>query len=294
MGWKQNRYNKKSAKDLGWEPSWFGASSFDSELTEKIKDFQQSHKLEQAGLCGPVTYRRLLSERQSQPDEGGDNFIVCDGLKVPIEWDKVESLYGNNAKVLPSKNYRSYKKGARKPGMIITHYDVCLSANSCYNVLNRRGISSHFVIDNDGTIFQMVDPQHEAWHAGKRAVNKKAIGIDLSNGVYTKYQSWYRKKGFGNRPVITDARVHGRKMMDCLGFYDVQINAYKSLVRALCKHYNIPLDMPKDMDGKVLYGVYKDVVKGKYRGIANHFHVTRGKIDTANLDWDKVLEELTN
>ena len=34
------------------------------------------------------------------------------------------------------------------------------------------------------------------------------------------------------------------------------------------------------------------ILKGKFEGIANHFHVTKGKIDTANLDWDKVLKEL--
>jgi peptidoglycan hydrolase-like protein with peptidoglycan-binding domain len=295
MGWRQNRYNKKSAAKLGWEPSWFSANDFNSFLVERIRDFQQSHGLAQDGLCGPMTYRRRLSERQANlhvtSDDTG-NYIICEGAKIPIEWDKVVNIYDENAKVLPPKNYRRYKKNARNPRMIITHYDVCLSANSCYNVLNRRGISSHFVIDNDGTIYQMVDTQHEGWHAGKRAVNRAAIGIDLSNGVYTKYQAWYRKKGFGSRPIITDAKVHGRKMMDCLGFYDVQINAYKSLVRALCKHYNIPLDMPRNIDGTVLYGVSKDVLKGKYKGIANHFHVTRGKIDTANLDWDKVLNEL--
>ena len=61
MSWRQNRYNKKSAKKLGWEPSWFSANDFNSFLVERIKDFQQSHELAQDGLCGPMTYRRRLS-----------------------------------------------------------------------------------------------------------------------------------------------------------------------------------------------------------------------------------------
>ena len=72
----------------------------------------------------------------------------------------------------------------------------------------------------------------------------------------------------------------------------MQIEAYKALVKALCSFYEIPLEMPMSDDDKVLRKVSKKVRSGKFKGIANHFHVTRGKIDTANLDWDKVLKEL--
>ena len=46
-------------------------------------------------------------------------------------------------------------------------------------VLEKRGISTHFVIDNDGTIVQLVDCNDIAWHAGNRKVNNASIGIDL-------------------------------------------------------------------------------------------------------------------
>ena len=296
MGWYQNRYNKRSAKKYGWQPSWFEADNFDDELTENIKEFQERHGLKQDGLCGSMTFRRIILHREGEAVFSADsdkNYIICDGNRVPINW-KTVNIDDENNYSLPRSCYRYYKPNKRNVKMIITHFDVCLSAASCKRVLQKKGISSHFSIDNDGTIYQMVDPQHEAWHAGKRAVNKTSIGIDISNAYYTKYQSWYRKKGFGNRPVLNDVRVHGRKLKECLGFYPEQIEAYKVLIKTLCRYYGIPFDMPMNEDGEVLRAVDKSVLRGKFRGIANHFHVTRGKIDTANLDWDQVLKDLNN
>ena len=92
--------------------------------------------------------------------------------------------------------------------------------------------------------------------------------------------------------MLEGVKVHGVKLKECLGFYPVQIEAYKVLVETLCNFSDIPIEMPMAEDGTVLRAVSKDVRRGKFSGIANHFHVTRGKIDTANLDWDKVLKEL--
>lgn len=302
MGWYKNRYNKKSAKKYGWVPLWFGTDGFDDKLVKNIKEFQERHELKQDGLCGAATFRRITLQRESWQflhkrrvirPKTDDNYIICNGEKLAIDW-KTVSINDDKNYALPDSCYRNYEPHKRNVKMIITHFDVCLSAASCKQVLQKKGISSHFAIDNDGTIYQMVDPQHEAWHAGKKAVNRAAIGIDISNAYYTKYQSWYRKKGHGSRPVLKDVEVHGVKLKECLGFYPKQIEAYKVLVKTLCEYYEIPLKMPMDSSGKVLRAVDKRVLKGKYNGIANHFHVTRGKIDTANLDWDQVLSDLNN
>ena len=296
MGWKTNRYNKKSAKKYGWEPTWFGGSDFNDDLVDKIKDFQMRHGLQQDGLCGPMTYRRIFSQREAMQDGAletpGEKFIICDGERVPIDWHSVKNIHDVDNYALPSNCFRRYKPNKRNVKMIITHFDVCLSAASCKRILEKKGISSHFVIDNDGTICQMVDPQNAAWHAGKYKVNRASIGVDISNGFYTKYQNWYRKRGFGPRPVLENVKVHGHKLKKCLGFYPIQLQAYEVLIKTLCRYYAIPYDMPMSSDGTVSRTVSDDVVKGKFEGIANHFHVTRGKIDTANLDWDNMLKKL--
>ena len=61
-------YNKGQAEKYEWKPEWFGASDFNGELVSKIKEFQKEHGLSPDGLCGPSTYRRLFTERESEID----------------------------------------------------------------------------------------------------------------------------------------------------------------------------------------------------------------------------------
>jgi len=288
-------YNKASASKLGWEPSWFGAKEFDEKLVTNIRKFQKEHGLSADGLCGPTTFRRANTDYEAGLEKEFENLegnhLICEGELVPIDWDKVVNLRDEDNLALP-KGFREYKKSKRNVKMIVTHFDVCLSAKSCARVLEKKGISSHFVIDNDGTIYQMVDTQHEGWHAGNRKVNKASIGIDISNAVYTKYQKWYRRKNFGPRPLLEKVKVHGSYIKECLGFYPVQLEAYKALVKTLCSHYNIPIQMPMGDDGNVLLAEHKETKDGKFSGIVNHFHVSRNKWDAANLDWDEMLSDL--
>ena len=297
-------YNKSSAEKLGWLPSWFGEDDFDGDLVDKIKEFQAKHNVAADGLCGPLTYRLIATEREAQTELAKEqlknfcdddfNYIICEGQRLKIEWDKVINIRQPEALALSPNCYRAQRRGVEKPSMIVTHFDVCLSAKSCHRVLEKKGISSHFAIDNDGTIYQMLDTVHEGWHAGNRKVNSASIGIDISNAIYLKYQKYYRMKGFGNRPVLTNLRVHNGVIKECLGFYPVQVEAYKALVKALCKHYDIPVACPLGEDGKMLREVHSDSAKARFKGVVNHFHLTRNKWDTANLELDKVLEEIRN
>lgn len=289
-----NFYNKMSAKKLGWEPEWFGEDQFDDQLVEKIKEFQRSMDLVDDGMAGPLTCRRLITNREAiiEMAEASSEYIICDGEHVPIAWDKVVSLEDTGNLALPKFCYRSITTFHRVPTMIVTHWDASLSAKSCFNILKKREISSHFVIDNDGTIYQLVDTQHVGWHAGNRAVNDESIGIDFSNAYYTKYQDIYVKRGFGKRPVLSNDKVHGRKLKDHLGYYPVQIRAYKALLASLTDHYSIPLECPTDKNGNLITGVWRDAREAEYEGIVCHYHLTNRKIDCAGLELVKIIEDI--
>jgi len=293
MGWKHNWYNKRSAKKHNWDPSWFGATAFNNTLTSNIKEFQSLHGLKADGYCGPLTYRRAYTNKEAYGSEIPDqaltteatNFIICGGLKVPVEWPKVETSWIKEGCFSPRSTLRT-------PTMVVTHWDAALSAKSCKRILERRKISTHFVIDNDGTILQLVDTNHVAWHAGNRRVNKASVGVDFSNAVYTKYNKVYKKRGFGERPIIEGWRVHGRKVKPFLGYYPVQIDAYKALLKALHKHYGIPLDCPLAADGKLLTKVHNDSKRARFKGVVNHYNLTRGKWDSSGLQLDVILKEI--
>lgn len=290
-------YNKKSAEKNGWDPSWFGATVYDSDLVKQVKIFQNQHKLSVDGLVGPTTFRRALTSREfdegeadvsvSRPTQTVDH-IVCNGAHVPINCNVV-TMAEEGALVLPEGCYKGVSS-ERQPTMIVTHWDAALSAHSCFKILKKREISSHFVIDNDGTIYQMMDTNDIAWHA--KGVNNISIGIDFSNAYYAKYQKWYIKKGFGRRPILDDSYTHGRKHPPHLGYYPKQLESYQELLRALCTHYDIPTACPRDSKGRYIAGYHVDSAKGLFKGVVCHFNLSKRKIDCAGLKLGEIIKEL--
>ena len=296
-------YNKSSADSLGWDPSWFGASEHDDELVSAIKKWQRKRGLTADGLCGPTTYRRIWTEREDDISNyapptavcgPGDKFIVHNGKFLPIDWDKVILWDEPGGFSCKDGTYTSYAgKPDREPHFFVNHWDVCLSTESMARVIAKRGISIHFGIDNDGTIYQLLDTQHAAWQAGGRQWNHDSIGVEIANAFYPKYQSWYERNGFGKRPLNPKGSVkcHGRGLEEHLGFYDVQLEALKALWAAIHSGIGIPLECPTDSTGALVEAVDKDCERSKFSGFINHYNLTRRKIDCAGLDLVGLLDQ---
>jgi len=71
--------------------------------------------------------------------------------------------------------------------------------------------SSHYMVDRDGTIYQLVDDSLMAWHAGNKPVNQQSIGIEIV--------AWKQAKGM--TPVQEGAVVAlSRYVVDA---YDVRL-----------------------------------------------------------------------
>lgn len=66
----------------------------------------------------------------------------------------------------------------------VLHYDVCGVSRQCFRVLHdMRGLSVHFMLDIDGTIYQTMDVKERAWHA--TISNDRSVGIEIANmGAY--------------------------------------------------------------------------------------------------------------
>ncbi len=294
----KNFYNEASAKKLGWEPSWFGEKYYDDKLVRAVKKWQRQHGIPADGLCGPTTFRRLWTERQSRIDvyKPSDcqysNYIVYNGGFFPIDWDKFVLWSEKGGIETPAGNYYDYSgRPERKIRYFVNHWDVCLNAKSCQGVLNRRGASVQFLIDNDGTIYQTMDIQHAAWHAGSSRTNRPSVGVEISNAYYPKYQNWYVKHGFGERPIVQDAWVHGSQLEPFLGFYPEQLEALKSLWKAVHEATGIPYETPLNQFGKTSTKYEQNVAYGDFQGFVSHYHVSKRKIDCAGLDIKTLLEE---
>ena len=295
----KNFYNEASAKKLGWEPSWFGERHFDDKLVRAIKKWQKQRRLSADGMCGPSTFRRLWTERQSDIDDHKpdnphySNYIVYNGEFFPIEWDKFVLWSEKGGMESKPGHYYDYSgRAKRKIRYFVNHWDVCLNAKSCQRVLDRRGISVHFLIDNDGTIYQTMDIQHGAWHAGSARANRASVGVEISNAYYPKYQNWYVKNGFGERPIVDDAWVHGDKLEPFTGFYPEQVEAAKALWKAIHVATGIPYETPLSQFGKTSTRYVQNVPYGSFSGFVSHYHVSKKKIDCAGLDIKTLLDEI--
>lgn len=93
----------------------------------------------------------------------------------------------------PSPNFDERAGGA--PDAIILHYTDMKTAQEALDRLCdpdfEKRVSSHYLIDTDGTIYKLVDEDKRAWHAGKSwwrgetDMNSRAIGIELANPGHT-------------------------------------------------------------------------------------------------------------
>lgn len=92
---------------------------------------------------------------------------------------------------IPAIERLSPNRGARKAAidMLLFHYTGMESAAAALDRLcdPATEVSAHYLIDEDGTVYALVDEARRAWHAGigfwsrETDINSRSIGIELQN-----------------------------------------------------------------------------------------------------------------
>lgn len=121
----------------------------------------------------------------------------------------------------PSPNYGDRRDG-KKASLLILHYTDMVSAQDALDRMCDPApqVSAHYLIDEDGEIYQLVDEEKRAWHAGvsywqgETDVNSISIGIELAN------------RGHSNGPLHP--------------FPSSQIQSLINLSKDICKRHKIP------------------------------------------------------
>ena len=169
---------------------------------------------------------------------------------------------------------------------LVVHFDGCPSAKTCFRVLHdERGLSCHFLIDNDGTIYQTLDLALMGFHAA--GFNAFSVGVEFSNrGDAKKYPGYYHNRSIPRS--ATTCRIHNHTYL-AYEFTDSQLYAFRELSRAL-RHAlpNVPLEYPQDKPGRQSWSVLPNA-KG-YSGYIGHYHQTRRKWDPGPFDFKKFIE----
>lgn len=210
----------------------------------------------------------------------------------------------------------------------VLHYDVCGTSKRCFDVLHdHRGLSVHFMLDVDGTIYQTLDVKERAWHA--TTSNDRSVGIEIANiGAYAELASNPFERYYDiemspgprgttgmkrrNRLKLSDADLAWIRTPNFVGYstrsglvidevqgaryamYDLtpqQYDSLRKLTSTLCDVLpRIQRDYPRDAEGKLITRKLDDESLKNFSGVLGHYHIQDNKIDPGPaLQWDYVV-----
>lgn len=272
-------------------------------------------------------------------DPGGYDAYRVERRFAPLEesdWKTTEALtngpatpnrYNQRTNNLSSEEIERVRGGGwdlptlqKVVDQFVLHFDVCGVSRTCFKVLHdHRGLSVHFMLDIDGTIYQTLDVKERAWHA--TSSNSRSVGIEIANmGAYrdvagSPLEEWYGKDADGrtritlperlgdggvytanfvgrparNEPVVGE--VQGRTLTQ----YDYTPEQYKALAHltaALTKVLpQIKCDYPRDAEGKLITSKLPDEQLEVYKGVIGHYHIQKNKTDPGPaLNWDYLID----
>ncbi len=235
--------------------------------------------------------------------------------------------YGSLRRSLPDalktkviNNRLSVPDLAKQVRQFVLHYDVCGTSRQCFKVLqDMRGLSVHFMLDVDGTIYQTLDLKERAWHAGK--ANDRSVGVEIAHiGAYPApdskvlnawyvgdegskaihFPGWMKETGIRGgarayRPArkgILHGKIQGRELWQ-YDFTEAQYRALAHLVASLNRILpGIRLDYPRGKDGELLPKALPPKELAKFEGVLGHYHVTTRKTDPGPaMNWDRLMRD---
>lgn len=124
---------------------------------------------------------------------------------------------------LPSPNFNDRPKGVLINSIII-HYTGMKTAIEALDRLcdPASKVSAHYTIDEDGSVYNHVDPEKRAWHAGVSSFLNMDNFNDFSIGI----------------ELVNPGHEHGYRP-----FPDIQIDVLVYMIRELYKKYPIRRDL---------------------------------------------------
>lgn len=233
------------------------------------------------------------------------------GLSPPLSEEQIERVRGGGW---------SLDELQGVVDQFVLHYDVCGTSKVCFKVLHdRRGLSVHFMLDVDGTIYQTLDLKERAWHA--TSSNSRSIGVEIAQigarSARSKHQldEWYgedengllltipsrfgkdlgiRTPNFVGRPARPEIIV-GEIQKKELFQYDYTPEQYAALAKltaTLCTVFpKLKCEFPADNTGRVIADKLPDAQLRDYQGLLGHYHIQENKTDPGPaMDWSRVVE----
>lgn len=205
---------------------------------------------------------------------------------------------------------RELKRLQAAVDQVVLHYDNTGSSAATFGVLQRRGLSAHFLVDVDGTIYQTLDLSERGWHA--TVANERSIGIEIAQiGAFPPAEAgtlgrWYESDRAGGvrlkskhagsfRPLRAEpirGRIQDRELIQ-YDFTAEQYAALAHLAAALNRVFpKIRLDAPRDRQGQIPAQKLDDKTYLSFTGFLGHYHIQENKVDPGPaFQWGKLIRE---
>jgi N-acetyl-anhydromuramyl-L-alanine amidase AmpD len=181
---------------------------------------------------------------------------------------------------------------------LFLHHTGLYSAKDTFHVLhNQRGLSVHFILDDDGTIYQTLDLREKAWHGGTN--NPMSIGMEICSRAHAsrfpyaydryhqeKYDVLPRKK---NIDFIHNKNISG---------YEYNDFQYAALIKlGIALKLTFPL-----LGENMFFPMFDDGSPSKtvisrpktHRGMICHYNTNINKNDPICLDHYRLTEGINN
>ncbi len=174
----------------------------------------------------------------------------------------------------------------------VIHHDGCNSSDMCFAVLqNERGLSCHFLIDNDGTIYQTLDLALMAYHAGEW--NTNSIGVELANkGDAKQNPNLYQGNKWGPKRDVKACKINGHTIL-AYDYTKEQYDAMTRLARGLQRLLpNLPAEFPQSSAGVASWETLPPSATFRFSGYIAHYHLITQKWDPGPFDFKEFCRKL--
>jgi N-acetyl-anhydromuramyl-L-alanine amidase AmpD len=178
---------------------------------------------------------------------------------------------------------------------VLIHTDITPDAAGCYRVLVHRGLSTHFMVDWNGVIYQGTDPVKQAKHGGGaentlQYTNFQTIGIDMNCMLVNLSGDTAPSFSRGKRRIF-EGTINGSRWRG-LGYTDAQYDALVKLLRALKQRFTKIQLLPPIGPDKQVMQEQTEIDLDKC-GIFGHFHVNAQKADPGpGFEWQRLIADL--
>jgi N-acetyl-anhydromuramyl-L-alanine amidase AmpD len=269
-----------------------------------------------AALIAAVLLARSAALADESPPSAGTSIIVAGQAyqigRPVVLWRDPEGFDAYQTRCIDqsggccdseSKRY-GVRKGAEHGSLaelqagvsqLVLHFDGCVNSRSCFKSMHNRprpsgngcGLSAHFMIDADGTIYQTLDLVERAFHAEE--ANSDSIGVEICNRGRVDRSEWPKLPADYRTRVTREVTINGERH-EAYEFRPEQYESLIALTRTLLRLFPKIKPVVPELDGHPIMDTLPDPLA--FSGILGHLHIERKKWDPGALDWQRLLRAL--